>query len=148
VAVRIEYHLNNHDVEYRGVSHQAVVLVQDGSNAAKMFCDIYSKYYPGRCAAYDQENIIDDFKSGKVRVLAATPNLLDEVVNSRVTVLGIVFKIPPTSRIRFDQYVSKVVHRSSPDDRVAIQVVSHDRFCQMRNYENFEKLAEFDCAEE
>jgi len=110
-----------------------------------MFCDIYSKYYPGKCAAYtcnDHKSVLDDFVSGTVRVLVTTANLLDDIASNRVSVLGVMYEIIPSSRILFDQFISKAVCRSSPDDQVDVEVVTHEHFHQKRNFENFEKIVE------
>ena len=127
------------------MNHQGLVLVQAGTNGGKVFCDIYNKYYPGKCAAYtcdDHKSVLDDFVSGTVRVLVTTADLLDGITSNRVSVLGIVYEITPSLRIIFDQFVSKAVRRSSPDDQVDTQIVTHEHFHQLRNFENFEKIVE------
>jgi len=127
------------------VNHQGLVLVQAGTNGAKVFCDIYSKYYPGKCAAYtcnDHQSVLDDFVSGTVRVLVTTADLLDGIASNRVSVLGIVYEITPSLQILFDQFVSKAVRKSSSDDQVDTQIVTHEHFYQLRNFKNFEKIVE------
>lgn len=146
----MEYHLNGHDSEEPTVTHQGLVLVQT-TGAAEKFCGFYNKFYPAKCAAYmsnAQQDVLERFVRGEIRTVVTTNELLDSINHTAVSVLGIALIISQTSRSLFGQAVVKVLHKSSPDDPVMAQVISHEHFHQVRTLNNFEKLAEVDPSEE
>ena len=88
--------------------------------------------------------ILEDFVNGDIRTLVIVGRLLEGFDHKPVSVLGIVRNIAPTSRVLFAQFVGRAVRKNSPSDLVPAQIVSHEYFNQMQNYNTFEKLAEED----
>lgn len=149
-VVRVQYYLNAHDTEEPSVAHQAIILVQTASTANSI-SDYYNKFYPGNCAIYlnnSQQDIFERFVRGEVRTIVTTIELLDGFNHSSVSVLGVAFTISHSSRPVFGRSVVTVLHKSSPSDPVVAQVISHERFHQVRILNVFEKIAEVDPSEE
>ena len=126
-----------------------MVLTQtrQGLNAAEDFCEIYNEKFPNSCAVYDSETrkeILDNFVEGKIRVLVIIGRLLEGFDHKPVSVLGIVRNIHPTSRVLFAQFVGRAVRKTSDNDPVRAQIVTHRRFNQQQNYDAFESLPERD----
>ena len=145
----MEQYLNMHDQADPTVRHQGMVLTQTkkGINPAETFCDIYNDLFPNKCAVYVSEtkrDILEDFISGKIRVLVIIGKLLEGFDHKPVSVLGIVRNIAPTSRVLFAQFVGRAVRKNGPNDPVCAQIVTHECFKQLQNYDTFEMLAEID----
>ena len=116
-------------------------------NAAESFCDTYNLLFPNSCAVYVSDtgkHILDDFKAGYIRTLVIIGRLLEGFDHKPVSVLGIVRNIAPTSRVLFAQFVGRAVRKTSPNDPVCAQIVTHKRFNQQQNFEAFENLPERD----
>ena len=146
----MEYYINTHDTEEPSVAHQGIIVVHSTSAAQKM-CDYYNKFYPGKCAVYlsnTQKDVFERFVNGEIHTMITTTELLDGLNHSSVSVLGIAFTISHSSRPILGHSVVTVLHRSGPSDPIVAQVISHERFHQVRALDNFEKLAEVDPTEE
>ena len=153
IAIRMEQYLNKHDEIDPNVMHQGMVLTQSkrGKNPAIPFCETYNKLYPNKCAVYVTESSMDvlsAFIHGKIRVLVIIGRLLEGFDHEAVSVLGIVRNIAPTSRVLFAQFVGRAVRKNSPGDGVPAQIVTHENFNQLQNYNTFEKLAEVDPSDD
>ena len=149
----MENYLNIHDEADPTVRHQGMVLTQSklGRNPAIPFCNIYNGMYPNKCAVYVTEtsrDVLDAFVNGKIRVLVIIGRLLEGFDHEAVSVLGIVRNIAPTSRVLFAQFVGRAVRKNSPSDGVPAQIVTHENFDQLQNYNTFEKLAEVDPSDD
>ena len=149
----MEQYLNEHDKVDPTINHQGMVLTQTKNerNSAIPFCDIYNRMYPNKCAVYVTEtkrDVLDAFIAGKIRVLVIIGRLLEGFDHEAVSVLGIVRNIAPTSRVLFAQFVGRAVRKNSPVDCVPAQIVTHEKFGQLQNYNTFEKLAEVDPSDE
>ena len=157
VAKRIEQYLDIHDELDNKVKHQGMVLTQSkaGKNSAIRFCEIYNKLYPNKCEVYvtktktdalnasrNDKVVLNNFITGKTRVLVIIGRLLEGFDHNAVSVLGIVRNIALTSRVLFAQFVGRAVRKSSDDDPVCAQIVTHEHFDQLKN---FDKLADDDC---
>jgi len=158
----MEQYLNEHDLTYDEVKHKGMVLTQTktAKNSAIRFCEIYNKLFPQtpkKCQVYitktktdaldayvNDESVLNNFVKGKTRVLVIIGRLLEGFDHNRVSVLGIVRNIAPTSRVLFAQFVGRAVRKTSPNDPVLAQIVTHKHFDQLQNYDTFEKLAEVD----
>lgn len=126
-----------------------MVLTQtrENINAALQFCAAYNKIYPGKCAYYimeSKQDVLKDFLSGKIRTLVIIGRLLEGFDHDRVSVLGIVRNVAQKSRVLFAQFVGRAVRKTSPNDRVKAQIVTHESYDQLVNYDTFEKIAEID----
>ena len=143
----MEHHLDEHDRADPTVKHQGMVLTQtkQGKNAAEKFCESYERLFPNKCKAYasdTEKGILDAFMKGQIRVLAIVGQLLEGFDHNPISVLGIVRKIAPTSRMLFAQFVGRAVRKSHPNDPVTAQIVTHECFNQRLNYNTYEALAE------
>ena len=146
----MEYYLNCHDSEERTVAHQGIILVQN-SNAAERVCNSYNKFYPGKCAVYissAQQDVVERFVRGEIRTMVTTSELMDGINNSSISVLGVAVTITHSSRPLIGHSVVKLLHRSSHSDPVVGQVISHERFHQVKTLNYFENLAEVNPLEE
>ena len=157
VASRMEKYLNMHDQIFDKVKHQGMVLTQTkkAKNSAIRFCEVYNELFPStpkKCEVYvtktktdalnvNDKVVLDDFVTGKTRVLVIIGRLLEGFDHNPVSVLGIVRNIAPTSRVLFAQFVGRAVRKSSNDDPVRAQIVTHEHFDQLQN---FDKLADDD----
>ena len=124
-----------------------MVLAQtkQGINPAETFRNIYNELFPDKCEMYVSEtrkDTLDKFKDGKCRVLVIIGRLLEGFDHDKVSVLGIVRNIAPTSRVLFAQFVGRAVRKSHSNDPVSAQIVSHRCFNQRQNFNTYEKLAE------
>jgi len=142
-----------HDQADPSVDHQGMVLTQTktGLNPAETFCDIYNQLFPNKCAVYVSEtrrDILEQFRSGKIRTLVIIGRLLEGFDHKPVSVLGIVRNIAPTSRVLFAQFVGRAVRKNNPSDPVPAQIVTNPYFNQLQNYITFEQLAEEDPTDE
>ena len=124
-----------------------MVLAQtkQGINPAETFCNIYNMLFPNKCEVYVSEtrrDILEMFVRGEIRVLVIIGRLLEGFDHNPVSVVGIVRNIAPTSRVLFAQFVGRAVRKSSFNDPVPTQIVTHKCFKQRQNFDTYEKLAE------
>ena len=149
IAIRMEQYLNKHDRADPTVRHQGMVITQTKTrkNPAEPFCKMYNQLFPNKCAVYVHKTskvILEQFVRGEIRVLVIIGRLLEGFDHDRISVLGIVRNIAPTSRVLFAQFVGRAVRKTSPVDPVIAWIVSHECFNQRQNYNTFDKLAEED----
>ena len=143
----MEKHLKDHDEQNNRVYHQGMVITQTrgGLNSAKKFRDLYHSLYPGHCEVYDGESprtIYDQFIEGQIRTLVVIGKLLEGFDHKPISVLGIVRNIAPTSRVLFTQFVGRAVRKTSVDDPITAQIVTHACFNQRGNYDNFDRVTD------
>ena len=141
----MEKHLKDHDEQNDRVYHQGMVIAQTrrGLNSAEMFRDLYHSLYPGHCEVYDGKSpstVYDQFIEGKFRTLVIIRRLWEGFDHKPISVLGIVRNIAPTSRVLFTQFVGRAVRKTSVDDRITAQIVTHVCFDQEKNYNNLDKV--------
>ena len=147
----MELYLNEHDRLEHDIKHQGMVITQSihSLNPAESFCKEYNRIYPEKCAIFVKDTsdaVLNDFVSGKIRTLVIIGRLLEGFDHNKVSVVGIMRNIAPTSRVLFAQFVGRAVRKTSPSpsDRVQAQIVTHENFDQLYNYNSFDKLAEDD----
>ena len=143
----MEIFLNRHDHEESSVKHQGMVIAQTRKdlNSAEKFCSLYNNLYPNHCEVYDgvsKSTVLDRFKKGKIRTLVIIGKLLEGFDHKPVSVLGIVRNISPSSRVLFAQFVGRAVRKTSVDDPISAQIVTHECFKQKINYDNFDKITD------
>ena len=144
----MEKHLDDHDQKEGKVQHQGMVIAQSRSgevNSANKFRDAYNKLYAGHCEVYDGDSpstVLTDFKDGKIRTLVVIRKLLEGFDHKPVSVVGIVRNIQPSSRVLFAQFVGRAVRKTSIDDPITAQIVTHECYKQRVNFENFDKVTD------
>ena len=143
----MEIFLNCHDHEESSVKHQGMVIAQTRKdlNSAEKFCSLYNNLYPNHCEVYDggsKSTVLSHFKEGKIRTLVIIGKLLEGFDHKPVSVLGIVRNISPSSRVLFTQFVGRAVRKTSVDDPINAQIVTHECFKQRINYSNFDKITD------
>jgi len=144
VAEGMEKHLNRHDEEEKRVRHQGMVLAQTKDGAEK-FCDIYNSCSSHRCDSYvggSPKDVLQKFVNGRIRILVVVGRLQEGFDHNKVSVVGIIRKVK--SRVLFTQFVGRAVRKSSIDDHVKAQIVTHRFFNQWDNYNAFDTLAATD----
>ena len=149
----MEKYLNSHDQEESGVKHQGMVIAQtkEDLNSAKKFCALYNDLYPNHCEVYDSDSksaVLTRFTSGRTRTLVIIGKLLEGFDHKPISVLGIVRNIKPSSRVLFAQFVGRAVRKTSVDDPITAQIVTHECFKQRVNYSNFDKITDVDPEDE
>jgi len=142
----IKRHLDRHDAEDKDVMHQAMVLAQTKEGAEK-FCKISNDRHGSsqyKCEVYvgkSPEDVRKRFVNGKVRTLIVVGRLQEGFDHNKVSVVGIIRKIAPSSRVLFSQFIGRAVRKVNPDDCVKAQIVTHRYFGQRGNFDTFEQLA-------
>ena len=140
--------LNEHDQEDTRVRHQGMVIAQTKRgelNSARSFCESYNRFYPGQCEVYDGESspdVLTPFTNGEFRTLVVIGKLLEGFDHKPISVLGIVRNIAPTSRVLFTQFVGRAVRKTSVDDPINAQIVTHVHFKQGVNFKNFDQVTD------
>ena len=126
-----------------------MVLAQTKEGAEK-FCKISNDRHGSseyKCEVYvgkSPEDVRKCFVSGKVRTLIVVGRLQEGFDHNKVSVVGIIRKIAPSSRVLFAQFIGRAVRKAGSDDTVKAQVVTHRYFNQRGNYDTFEQLAKVD----
>ena len=141
--------LKDHDRLESTTYHQGMVIAQrkskDEKNSARNFYAVYEANYPGNCKVYDSDSdsaVLDSFKKNEFRTLVVIGKLLEGFDCKSVSVLGIVRNIAPTSRVLYAQFVGRAVRKTSVDDPVDAQVITHVYFNQKINHEMFDKVTD------
>lgn len=153
--------LEQHDAKDSGTFHQAMVQAQEvragGINPAETFCSSYNalarfKYPPAEIEKNQCEKYVGDtspfvvkrFKEGKIRTLVIVGKLLEGFDHKNISVVGIVRNVAKESRVMFAQFVGRAVRKVSNDDPVTAMVVSHARYKQQENFDQFDKIPDED----
>ena len=89
-----------------------------------------------------QPIILTRFKDGKIRTLVVVGKLLEGFDHKPISVLGIVRNIAQNSRVLFSQFVGRAVRKTSVDDPITAQIVTHVCFNQRVNYNNFDRVTD------
>ncbi len=88
--------------------------------------------------------VVNNFEQGKTCTLVIVGRLLEGYDNKRVSVVGIVRNVAKESKVLFAQFVGRAVRKSCPDDPVKAVIVTHKKYKQKVNYDQFDKVAEED----
>ena len=124
-----------------------IAQTKEDINSARNFCSLYNAYdsYSGHCEVYDGDSpptVLTRFKDGRFRTLVVIGKLLEGFDHKPISVLGIVRNIAPTSRVLFAQFVGRAVRKTSVDDPITAQIVTHMCFNQRVNYNNFDRVTD------
>ena len=152
--------------------HQAMVLTQtiSGLYSAKNFVETYCRvcnYNPNdMCEMYTSEPIVYEsedgeaiynmspeyifqkFVNGDIRVLVVVGKLLEGFDRKHVSVAGIVRKVARESKVLFTQFVGRALRKLDNDDPVTTMIVSHKFYNQRENYNQFDKVTDYDNIDE
>ena len=153
VSMKVEKYLNQHDEQDPSLKHQAMVLAQTRKdlNAASTFCGVYNQLYPGKCMDYvtgTNDGVLEAYENGDIRTLVVVGKLLEGFDHKEVSVVAIVRNVAKNSRVLFAQFVGRAVRKVRPDDPVTAMIVSHPKFNQKVNHEQFDEIAEEDNVDE
>ncbi len=161
IAQKVKEFLDEHDIQDPTVSHQAMILTQTISdlNAADEFKQKYEESinvkseskkrfetYHGKTE--DAPWILKEFDKGNFRGLIVVGKLLEGYDNKRVSVVGIARNVSPNSKVLFSQFVGRAVRKANLGDPVTAQIVSHQKFNQRQNFDQFDKVREGEDIEE
>ena len=122
-----------------------IAQTKEDLNSARKFCSLYNNLYPDHCEVYDSDSassVLTRFINGKIRTLVIIGKLLEGFDHKPISVLGIVRNIAPTSRVLFSQFVGRAVRKTSVDDPINAQIVTHVCFNQRVNYNNFDQVTD------
>ena len=122
-----------------------IAQTKEDINSARKFCKLYNKLYPDHCQVYDSDSkstVLTRFINGKIRTLVIIGKLLEGFDHKPISVLGIVRNIAPTSRVLFSQFVGRAVRKTSANDPINAQIVTHACFNQRVNYNNFDQVTD------
>ena len=157
---KINGYLRQHDAKDPNIKHQAMVLTQRVIKA-EAFRDCYNFVHqelgsPFRCetltgpSSVRNDGVLRRFDANHTnfRTLVVVGKLLEGYDNRNVSVVAIVRKVSPESKVLFTQFVGRAVRKASRDDPVDAVIVSHPIYEQRRNFENFDRIAEADPVDE
>ena len=142
--------MNQHDEQDPRLKHQAMVLTQtiETLNPADKFVEIYNQIFPNDgCERYtgdSQRSILTRFEKGEIRVLVIVGKLLEGFDRKNVSVAAIARNVAPSSRVLFAQFVGRAVRKFDSKDNVTAMVVSHEKFNQKVNFEQFDQVPDDD----
>ena len=122
-----------------------IAQTKEDINSARKFCRLYNNSYQDHCQVYDSDSssvVLKRFRDGKIRTLVVIGKLLEGFDHKPISVLGIVRNIAPTSRVLFSQFVGRAVRKTSVDDPINAQIVTHVCFNQRVNYNNFDQVTD------
>ena len=165
IALTIMECLDKHDAEDPDYRHQAMVLTQTirDQNAAELFQQAYEQHKQeseslgatlaewDRFEAYHGESdqkVLERFDAGEFRGLVVVGKLREGYDNNRISVVGIARNVSLSSKVLFAQFVGRAVRKLHPDDPVTATIISHPKYKQRRNYEEFDKVREGEDIEE
>ena len=95
--------------------------------------------------ANSHANILVQFKNNGRKCLVVCGRLLEGFNQRSVSVVGIHRNIQLQSRVLFTQFVGRAVRTICPGQRdVIAEVVAHQDFHQLQNFELLDRLAEVD----
>ena len=94
------------------------------------------------------EDIFKDFVNGDIRVLVVAGKLLEGFDRKHVSVVGIVRKVARESKVLFAQFVGRAVRKFDNIDPVTTIVVSHEFYNQRENFDQFDKVTDYDNIDE
>ena len=126
----------------RRYCHQAMVIAQttETRNDADTFQAVYAQEFgDDKCGKYvgTGRDALKRFDCGQIRTLVVVGKLREGYDNNYVSVVAIVRNIAPTSHVLFAQFIGRAVRKLTANDPVTVAVISHRRFKQRWNYENF-----------
>ena len=169
IAQSIQFYLDQHDKQDPRHKHQAMVLTQtiNGLHSATNFVETYRRVcnpndwcemYTSEPVVYRSddgvpytmfpEDILKKFVNGDIRVLVVVGKLLEGFDRKNVSVAGIVRKVARESKVLFTQFVGRAVRKLDQDDPVTTMVVSHKFYNQRENYDQFDKVTDFENIDE
>lgn len=127
-----------------------IAQTKEGLNDADTFQVVYNtQNFYGNCEKYvsgTDRAVLESFDRGEIRTLVVVGKLREGYDNKYVSVVAILRKIAATSRVLFAQLIGRAVRKLHANDPVNVAVISHHRFRQRGNYENFmrEEVAEIE----
>ena len=150
IASRVRHFLDQHDREDQRTRHQAMVLTQtiQGLNPAVEFKQAYDATTPGEsdvCEKYvggTSNDILKRFDRGDIRTLIIVGRLIEGYDNRHISVVAIVRNVARQSKVLFSQFVGRAVRKAHRDDPVTAMIVSHEKYKQRRNFEQFDTVTE------
>ena len=131
------------DQPQRRYYHQAMVIAQttEMRNDAETFQAVYAQEFGddkcGKYVAGTGRNTLKKFDHGKIRTLVVVGKLREGYDNKYISVVAIVRNIGQASHVLFAQFIGRAVRKLTADDPVNVVVISHRRFRQRMNYDNF-----------
>ncbi len=146
-AVReIENVLNRHDREQQDIKHQAMILTHQISEAKEVM-EMYNALFPNKAVTHagtGTSSHFNEFKAGQRRAVVVCGKALEGFNQPSVSVCCILRNVAPASRVLFAQFVGRCVRKTSANDVVVAEVISHIKHRQKGNYDQLDQLAEED----
>ena len=157
MSQKIEQVLDNHDESDPTRTHQAMILVRT-TNEADMFNTVYNTVVhiqSGRdnvvCAVYysgTRECILESFKNEQLRALVVAGKLIEGFDHKNISVVAIARNVQKKSRVLFAQFVGRAVRKAHPEENINAIVISHSKYKQRQNFEQFYEIADEDIEDE
>ena len=153
IAQSIQFFLDEHDKQDPRHKHQAMVLTQtiNDLHSATDFVETYRRVCNPNdwCEKYTSESkssddILRSFLQGDIRVLVVVGKLLEGFDRKNVSVAGIVRNVARESKVLFTQFVGRAVRKVDQYDPIKTMVVSHKFYNQRENYDQFDKVTDYD----
>ena len=142
----IEEVLDRHDGEQPDVKHQAMILTHQITEANEIMT-IYNALFPNKAVTHagtGTSSHFNEFIAGKRRAVVVCGKALEGFNQPSVSVCCILRNVAPTSRVLFAQFVGRCVRKTSVNDTVVAEVISHIKHKQKGNYDQLDQLAEDD----
>ena len=153
IAQSIQFFLDEHDNLDPRHKHQAMVLTQtvNDLHSATDFVETYRRVCNpndwcemSTSESNNSDDILRRFLNSHIRVLVVVGKLLEGFDRKNVSVAGIVGNVACESKVLFTQFVGKAVHKLDQYDPVTTMVVSHKFYNQCENYDQFDKVTDYD----
>ena len=151
--MKVKECLDYHDREDPSIKHQAMVLTQTirDLNPAEEFKANYDTYNQETCEMYitgSRPDVIQRFTEGSIRTLVIVGKLIEGYDNRNVSVVAIVRNVAKKSKVLFSQFVGRAVRKAHTNDPVTAVIISHSKYKQKENYEQFDKVTEDENVDE
>ena len=150
VALEVHRFFDEHDRQDPDIKHQALVMAQtvkdlNSADVFKMAHDAVCTRPGDICEVYvgdTPRTILTRFDDHEIRILVIVGKLLEGYdKHNIISVVAIVRKVAPQSKVLFSQFVGRAVRKAHREDPVTAMIVSHEMFQQRANFEQFDRVA-------
>ena len=141
VLQKVKETLMTHDSLDSQCAHKAMVLATKKAHAGKI-CSLWDNHLDfGQCLSFVQNdafaNVERFMKEDGVRVLVVIFRLTEGFDYKAVSVAAILRNVNKRSRVYFSQFVGRAVRKLHANDPVSAVVISHAKYKQRQNFEDF-----------
>lgn len=149
VLHKVKDTLIEHDFQDTKCAHKAMILAKD-KDYARNILELWEMHHNdfGICRTFIEDdgfsNVKKFMEQNDNRVLVVIYRLTEGFDCKAVSVAAILRNVHKRSRVYFSQFVGRAVRKLHRDDPVSATIISHKKFNQGENYDEFksQKLAE------